>query len=1518
MRKILLVSQSYMAVFLFLFSCTSIVFGQSPNFLPVDKPNYTSFTNRYQTPDNISKSLNGKLSTHPDADFTPDASTKNSIELLEKRTINSKYFVDRDTASKFFILKANSPLHYKQNGQWLTIDKHLEKMGDGVYEAPHQMEPVGINAAGKNTYIKTIHGFVHFNNWKLYGQNQNQQQLLAQPNWRDLSAGDDGVYIRNFFPGIDAEMKVSRGGIKTNFIIRENAFRNYEAFVFKDEFTQEGATAGLQFAKGGSEAEQSHGVDLISAAGTATLHIARGYRFTRSNAGISNVGDIDFKLQANTLSITLQASDVDKELQKGELVIDPQVTSIATLDETQIMGSMNCGSATNNCEYTLDVPTPAKTTITGIAFQFTYYANSPAGQNKGWFNIRAGVCSTGSYTVVDPNQNTGPGSVGTVGQYAYINNLVACMPPPSCSPRNVTFTMRFWNTYCGPRNNVCSNEYVEAYEPWIMRIDGRTAELNTIVASAATICAGSSTNLTVTARNGVAPYTYKWAGGETTPTITVSPTTGTSYSTVITDNCGTTATGNISVSVTQLPVVSSATSNSPVCSGNTLNLSTPSIIGATYNWTGPDNFPVSQQNPSIANVTTAAAGTYTIVATRNNCASLPVATVVIINPSGTPSITIAAQPASICAGTPVTFSATPVLEGTAPVFQWKLNGANVGSNSTSYTNNKLAGSDMVSCVLTSNAPCITTTSATSNSVAISVTPVAIPSVSIAGGSIAVCAGTLLTFNATPINGGSTPAYQWKVNGNNTGTVASTFSSNTLADGDVITTVLISNAACAKPTTLTSNNIVVKIAPLVTPVISISSSATSVCEGTMVNFTATPTNGGAAPAYQWKVNGVNAGANSPTFSSSILANNDMVSCVLTSNANCTTSANAVSNEIILSVSTPVIPSVSITASASTICAGTTVTFTATPTNGGNTPLYQWKLNGVNVATNNAVYANPALLNGDVVTCVLTSNASCVSSPFATSNAVTITVNPLLKPTVSIAATATTFCAGTMVTFTAAPVNAGMAPAYQWKVNGNNIGTNAPTHTSNALASGDIVTTVLTSNAACALPSTATSNNIIVSVTATVTPSVNITSSANAVCQGTTVIFNATATNGGTTPVYQWKINGANAGTNSPTFSSSTLANNDKVGCVLTSSITCVTAAAVSSNVITISVNAPLTPSIVITTAAAEVCQGASVIFTAMVANAGTSPAYQWTKNGVNTGTNAAVFSPGSLATGDVILCKLTVNTSCAFSSATSNSITLTVKPVVIPTVVISGNSKLCEGQLVLINASTTNVGVNPQYKWLVNGAVVSTGTSSQFVASALKNKDAISVQVVPDIVSCLSVSMATSGSIIFEVYPLPVVHLQPDTTIMQGTSFVMRNTISGSGLSYQWTPAIGLNNARIARPVAGPQVTTTYRLTVTGTGNCSAGDTILIKVIRPLIIPNAFSPNGDGVNDTWQIPSLADYPGNIVDVFDRYGRAVFHSTGYALPWGGGYNGKPLPVATYYYIIQPRNGQPQRSGSITILK
>ncbi len=94
--------------------------------------------------------------------------------------------------------------------------------------------------------------------------------------------------------------------------------------------------------------------------------------------------------------------------------------------------------------------------------------------------------------------------------------------------------------------------------------------------------------------------------------------------------------------------------------------------------------------------------------------------------------------------------------------------------------------------------------------------------------------------------------------------------------------------------------------------------------------------------------------------------------------------------------------------------------------------------------------------------------------------------------------------------------------------------------------------------------------------------------------------------------------------------------------------------------------------------------------------------------------------------------------------------------------------------------------------------------------------------------------------------------------------------------------------------------------------------MFVKVFQKVIVPNAFSPNADGINDTWDIKKLETYPGAEVFVYNRYGQPVFHSNGYNKPWNGTFNNQPLPVGTYYYVIDVKNGLPRLSGWVVVLR
>lgn len=166
---------------------------------------------------------------------------------------------------------------------------------------------------------------------------------------------------------------------------------------------------------------------------------------------------------------------------------------------------------------------------------------------------------------------------------------------------------------------------------------------------------------------------------------------------------------------------------------------------------------------------------------------------------------------------------------------------------------------------------------------------------------------------------------------------------------------------------------------------------------------------------------------------------------------------------------------------------------------------------------------------------------------------------------------------------------------------------------------------------------------------------------------------------------------------------------------------------------------------------------------------------------------------------------------------------------------------------------------------------------------------------------------------------PVANAGPDKIMLEGGQVELTPVlVTNLTVNYSWTPVSYLNNPNIANAKASPPNDFTYTLKVTSDKGCSATDQVFIKVLKMPTIPNIFSPNGDGVHDTWKIDYLDTYPGSTVDIFNRYGQKVFHSDGYTTPWDGTVNGKPVPVGTYYYIVNPKNGRSQISGYVDVIR
>ena len=171
----------------------------------------------------------------------------------------------------------------------------------------------------------------------------------------------------------------------------------------------------------------------------------------------------------------------------------------------------------------------------------------------------------------------------------------------------------------------------------------------------------------------------------------------------------------------------------------------------------------------------------------------------------------------------------------------------------------------------------------------------------------------------------------------------------------------------------------------------------------------------------------------------------------------------------------------------------------------------------------------------------------------------------------------------------------------------------------------------------------------------------------------------------------------------------------------------------------------------------------------------------------------------------------------------------------------------------------------------------------------------------------------------EVFAYPVISAGPDLFVLDDGQKQIKATATGRIVSYTWTPSTYLNDTTILQPtIIKPQDDIYYNLAVKGRGACISKDTLFVVSLSMPKPPNTFTPNGDGINDTWEIKYLDQYQGCLIEVYAANGQLVFSNVGYTKAWDGTFKGNKLPTGTYYYVIDPKSGRKKIAGYVTILK
>lgn len=246
-----------------------------------------------------------------------------------------------------------------------------------------------------------------------------------------------------------------------------------------------------------------------------------------------------------------------------------------------------------------------------------------------------------------------------------------------------------------------------------------------------------------------------------------------------------------------------------------------------------------------------------------------------------------------------------------------------------------------------------------------------------------------------------------------------------------------------------------------------------------------------------------------------------------------------------------------------------------------------------------------------------------------------------------------------------------------------------------------------------------------------------------------------------------------------------------------------------------------------------------------------------------------------------------------------------------------DSAFCFNNCAVLTGSYSAPAV-PTYEW-----------NTVPVTSVVSTAD--TVEVCPTTVGIMQMTLTVSvlncthtDTVNVEMYPLPSVDAGVDILEVLGSTQTLGGNPTGpTGSSYFWTPntyLVSENDTSASNPDFILTEEMDYVVFVTDTNGCMNSDTIHVRPIPYIVFPTGITPNSDGVNDDWQIDYIDQFPDCEVEVYNRWGEMLFYSKGYSERWDGTYNGKELPVGTYYYIIELNDPlfPDTYSGPITIMR
>lgn len=233
-------------------------------------------------------------------------------------------------------------------------------------------------------------------------------------------------------------------------------------------------------------------------------------------------------------------------------------------------------------------------------------------------------------------------------------------------------------------------------------------------------------------------------------------------------------------------------------------------------------------------------------------------------------------------------------------------------------------------------------------------------------------------------------------------------------------------------------------------------------------------------------------------------------------------------------------------------------------------------------------------------------------------------------------------------------------------------------------------------------------------------------------------------------------------------------------------------------------------------------------------------------------------------------------------------------------------RICEGAIQTITANSSTEDV--KYEWTLDGVYFASGNE---------------IVVKPNITSVYTVTANLNDCSASKEVTVNVTKFNEDAGSEENFEVCFGDEAqlnAKGGETYSWSPAEFLSNEFVANPVTINITEPTWFSVDVNLSGCVLKDSLLVSPKECLVefIPNSFSPNNDGVNDTWFIPEITRFSENELYIYNRWGQLVYSSVNYQNDWQGTFNGTPLPEATYYYILKVREESESLSGTVTILR